>query len=140
MLLCAQYDAKISAVEKALKQTVSDVETSMTLKEIRKELENANIAPMKIEKQEDAIKAASAEVLLTVHTRYAYRKIREGAFQRSARAIRWAPWRTSKQTKKRDSICTAKTFIKNAIAAKREMVGEIPSETGYSNYCGRYIN
>ncbi len=56
-----QYNEKISAVEKALAESVKNVEMSAT--EIKDELAKENIAPIKIEKEEDAVKAASAEVI-----------------------------------------------------------------------------
>ena len=58
-----QFDARISAVKKALQQTVQHVETEMTAEEVQQDLLKENIAPMEIEKEEDAVKAASAEVV-----------------------------------------------------------------------------
>lgn len=58
-----QYDTRISAVQKAIQQTVQHVETEMSAEQIHQELLKENIAPLKIEKEEDAVKAASAEVI-----------------------------------------------------------------------------
>ena len=58
-----QFDTRISAVKKALQQTVQHVETEMTAEEVQQDLLKENIAPMEIEKEEDAVKAASAEVV-----------------------------------------------------------------------------
>ena len=58
-----QYDTKISAVKKAIQQTVQHVETEMTSEEVHQELVKEQITPMAIEKEEDAVKAASAEVI-----------------------------------------------------------------------------
>ena len=58
-----QFDARITAVKKALQQTVQHVETEMTAEEVKQDLLKENIAPMEIEKEEDAVKAASAEVI-----------------------------------------------------------------------------
>jgi hypothetical protein len=44
-------------------QTVEHVETEMTAEEVHSELVKENILPLKIETQEDAVKAASAEVI-----------------------------------------------------------------------------
>ena len=43
-------------------QTVEHIETEMTAEQVHSELEKENILPLKIETQEDAVKAASAEV------------------------------------------------------------------------------
>ena len=62
-----QFDARITAVKKALQQTVQHVETEMTAEEVKQDLLKENIAPMEIEKEEDAVKAASAEVIEGKH-------------------------------------------------------------------------
>ena len=48
-----QFDTKISAVKKALAQTVEHVEAEMTCEQVQKELLAENITPMKIEKEEE---------------------------------------------------------------------------------------
>ena len=58
-----QFDTKISAVKNAIQQTVQHVETEMTAEEVHQELLKENIAPLTIEKEEDAVQAASAEVI-----------------------------------------------------------------------------
>ena len=58
-----QFDTRISAVKKALQQTVQHVETEMTAEEVHQELVKEQITPMTIEKEEDVVKAASAEVI-----------------------------------------------------------------------------
>ena len=58
-----QYDARITAVKNAIQQTVQNVETEMTAEEVHQELLKENIAPLTIEKEEDAVQAASAEVI-----------------------------------------------------------------------------
>ena len=44
-------------------QTVEHIETEITAEQVHSELEKENILPLKIETQEDAVKAASAEVI-----------------------------------------------------------------------------
>ena len=44
-------------------QTVEYIETEMSAEEVQSVLEKENIIPLKIETQEDAVKAASAEVI-----------------------------------------------------------------------------
>ena len=44
-------------------QTVEHIETEMSAEEVQSVLEKENILPLKIETQEDAVKAASAEVI-----------------------------------------------------------------------------
>ena len=58
-----QFDTKISAVKKAIQQTVQHVETEMTAEEVQQDLLKENITPLTIEKEEDAVQAASAEVI-----------------------------------------------------------------------------
>ena len=64
-IIPVQYDRNlcISAVKKAIQQTVEHVETEMTSEEVQQDLLKENIAPMEIEKEEDAVQAASAEVI-----------------------------------------------------------------------------
>ena len=64
-IIPVQYDTNlcISAVKKAIQQTVQHVETELTSEEVQQDLLKENIAPMEIEKEEDAVQAASAEVI-----------------------------------------------------------------------------
>merc|ERR1719511_150221 len=56
-----QFDAKISAVEKAIQKSVQ-IE-SMTAEQVQNDLQAANVEAIKIETEEDAVKAASAELI-----------------------------------------------------------------------------
>ena len=64
-IIPVQYDTNlcISAVKKAIQQTVQHVETELTSEEVQQDLLKENIAPMEFEKEEDAVLAASAEVI-----------------------------------------------------------------------------
>merc|ERR1712203_1346499 len=56
-----QFDTKISAVEKAIQKSVQ-IE-SMTAEQVQNDLQAANVEAIKIETEEDAVKAASAELI-----------------------------------------------------------------------------
>ncbi|XP_040579945.2 uncharacterized protein [Lepeophtheirus salmonis] len=58
-----QYDAKLDAVQQGVLKAVENSQTEMTSAQVQEELVREKITPLKIEKEEDKVKAASAEVI-----------------------------------------------------------------------------
>jgi len=112
-----QYDAKLGALEKALKKSVQGMEVKSS-EEIRTELAKEQIEPLKIEKEEDAVKAASAEVIEAMTVGAAEEAGREAGEEAGAQAASAAA-----VAKVQEAV--AKAVAETAKAVGQEIAGEL---------------